>query len=237
MDKKFEHRLRDFAGDHQETHTAIDEILRLGGKSFDNLIEMVGNSKIDAELRGTICWLFRMFKDQRAVPVLVKALEDDNANIRYGAALALGDLQAKSAVSTLLRVMVELEDHQTRSLAAYALGEIGEATSWALFIERMMDIAEVPSVRAHIIEALTYLKVEANQSISYLIELLRDDAAEVRFWACYSLGSLGNEVVIPDLEALAANDEAIVPNWWSVSKEAYDSIERIREQMKYQDEE
>lgn len=61
-----------------------------------------------------------------------------------------------------------------------------------------------------------------------LIKSLEDVSVEVRFWAAFALGEIGDPKAIPELKRLAARDSAILPHWGSVSLEAQKAINRIR---------
>lgn len=63
---------------------------------------------------------------ERAIPPLVKRLEDPVPAVRAAAAVALGDLEAREALKSLL-VAVEDDDPHVRQMALNALGEIGDA--------------------------------------------------------------------------------------------------------------
>jgi HEAT repeat protein len=63
---------------------------------------------------------------ERALPLLVQRLKDDHARVRGVAAVALADLHATEAVTSLL-VTVEDDDAYVRQMAINALGEIGDA--------------------------------------------------------------------------------------------------------------
>ena len=58
---------------------------------------------------------------EAAVPVLLKALEDENRNVRVMAAAALGQLQGEAAVPVLLKAL-EDKNRNVRVRAVEALG-------------------------------------------------------------------------------------------------------------------
>jgi HEAT repeat protein len=128
-----------------------------------------------------------------------------------------------------------LESHQTagvRAKAAWALGFHPEghlATDSLLGALRALH--EDGDVRAHAAEALGHLADRLgdreSEVLAALLHALRDPSAEVRFWAAFALGNLGDEAAIPALERLAARDTESVPGWWSIRKEANDSIKQI----------
>ena len=62
---------------------------------------------------------------ERAIPLFVKRLEDEHGAVRSAAAVALGDLDATEAVTSLL-VAVDDDVPHVRQMAINALGEIGD---------------------------------------------------------------------------------------------------------------
>jgi hypothetical protein len=75
--------------------------------------DLVRHAQGDAEIRA------------RAVPLLVKRLDDEHPGARAAAAVGLGDLEATEAVTALL-VRVEDDNPHVRQMALNALGEIGD---------------------------------------------------------------------------------------------------------------
>jgi HEAT repeat protein len=59
------------------------------------------------------------------------------------------------------------------------------------------------------------------------MEALRDETPEVRFWACFALGSMGARPALPELQRLAETDEIVCPGWWRVKDEAVDAVYSI----------
>jgi HEAT repeat protein len=62
---------------------------------------------------------------EKAIPLLAKRLEDEQGLVRSAAAVALGDLDATEAVTSLL-VAVDDDAPHVRQMAINALGEIGD---------------------------------------------------------------------------------------------------------------
>jgi hypothetical protein len=75
-------------------------------------------------LRGMAASHLGVLQDKQAIPVLLKALEDDHAYVRAGAALGLGRMRAAEAKEKLADVMKEDWDQTVRSRAREALERI-----------------------------------------------------------------------------------------------------------------
>jgi HEAT repeat protein len=110
--------------------------------------------------------------------------------------------------------------------AAYALGLLGGAKAISALREVLANHREDASVRGQAAESLCF----ANEAVPDLIAALKDQSPDVRFWSAYSLGLLGSESALAELERLASSDEAEVPGWWSVAKEAAQAIELIHQE-------
>ncbi|WP_447973668.1 HEAT repeat domain-containing protein [Nitrospira sp. Kam-Ns4a] len=76
-------------------------------------------------IRGMAASHLGVLRDKRAVPLLLKALEDDHAYVRGCAALALGRMRAVEAKEKLAEVAKEDWDQTVRSRAREALERLG----------------------------------------------------------------------------------------------------------------
>jgi len=63
--------------------------------------------------------------DEKAIPGLLKLLEDSESDVRSRAADALGKIGDEKAIPGLLK-LVEHSESSVRWMAAYALGNIGD---------------------------------------------------------------------------------------------------------------
>src|SRR5262245_27068730 len=118
---------------------------------------------------------------QTAVAELIKALKDDDWQVRNQAAVALGAIgpEAKAAVPALIDVLQE-EDKYFRSHGAVALGKIGREARAAVpaLIKALKDKEE--DVRREAAAALGRMGSEAREAVADLVELLKDPRIPVR---------------------------------------------------------
>lgn len=77
-------------------------------------------------IRGMAASYLGILQHQQAIPLLIKALEDDHAHVRACAALALGRMRAAEAKTKLERTMKDDWDQTVRSRAREALERIKE---------------------------------------------------------------------------------------------------------------
>ena len=109
---------------------------------------------------------------------LLKALSDENAEVRAKGADLLGDLRCVEANASLL-ALVEDANPIVRQMAVQALGDIGDPRSTARLRRALED--ERPEVRFQAI--IAFPKVAPEDSIPVLIHALEDGDPYVRYIA------------------------------------------------------
>jgi HEAT repeat protein len=159
--------------------------------------------------------------------------KSENEAAILDAAQALSEMPGRHVSRGLERLLVTHESPRVRAQAAWALGFHPEGAGAAEgLIRTLADAGEETEVRAHAAEALGHMADRLGDReadvLAALLQGLADTSAYVRFWSAFALGNLGDERAIPALERLAARDTQAVPGWWSIRKEALDSIEQIR---------
>lgn len=213
------------------------ETLLQSGEAFCNLLlALLRDPKASPELRSEACWLLNVLDETRAIPVLIKIVQDRHVEpqLRRAATQALGSLRSKRAVLPLIEILLDGDDDEwVRRLATHSLGRLDDPRGKdALF--RVVKDSNVPEgIRGDATEALT--SFQDVRSVPTLVEQLRDPSPEVRFWAVFSLGQLADTDVIPELERIIAEDDAVVPGWWSLRKEARDAIQTIKDRVRQTD--
>lgn len=136
------------------------------------------------------------------------------------------------AVDWMCRLARTHPSPEGRLFATYWLRESQRASE--TLVEILEDRGEYVEIRAEAAESLGYIWEWANRShfvfrwvASRLMAALEEPEAEIRFWACYSLGVMRVRKAIPALRGLAAHDDRLVTGWWKVSEEATDAIGKI----------
>jgi HEAT repeat protein len=148
------------------------------------------------------------------------------------AAQALTETPGRRVRKGLEELLESHADAGVRAKAAWALGFHPQGPKATDSLLRALgDRDEDADVRAHAAEALGHLADRLGERepdvLAALLHALRDASRDVRFWAAFALGNLGDEAAIPALERLAVRDSESVPGWWSIRKEAHDSIKQI----------
>jgi len=128
------------------------------------------------------------------VPILLRALRDEDENVRAVAAASLGKLRYSKAAPQLVRALAD-KSERVQSHAELALENIGEEA-----IPAVMEGAKRTATRFRAFRLLGRLK--ARQAVPLLVEGLRDRKPEIRTIAAWALGEIGDPTAIPALQQL-----------------------------------
>jgi HEAT repeat protein len=212
-----------------EAEQFAEGLVGAGEKLRDHLVTLIQDARADSGLRVKAAGLLQSLGDASVTSSLVRVLRDPGAPIgtRWQVAQALGTLRSRRAVLPLIAVLQDAgNDLHLRKLAANSLGWIDDPRARTALLRFVEDANQPAEVRGDVAEALAMQGGE--EAVPALVRVLDDPSAEVRFWALYALGSLGDESVVSKLEEIAATDDRVLPRWWSIKKEAQDAIEAIR---------
>jgi len=152
------------------------------------------------QARRSVLGMLRRFPGEASIPVLVKALEDQDRELRRGAAFVLEELANAQAEAALLRALKD-EDGQVRASAARALGRLGDRAASGPVIGLLQD--PDPGVRKAAASALS--SVGGPEAVEPLIARLSD--ADVRWEAVTALARIGDDRAVKPVIALLGNDE------------------------------
>ncbi|NDJ52947.1 MAG: HEAT repeat domain-containing protein [Chloroflexi bacterium] len=128
-------------------------------------------------------------------------------------------------LNTLLHILREDRNQQVKLWTIHALGWLDDPRAVDPLINLLSNRKQHPELRAQAAESLALLK--ATGAVPALIEALYDDHADVRFWAVFALGQIGDQRALPMLERLAQRDTQRTPGWWEVGLEAAAAIQMI----------
>lgn len=209
-----------------QARQSIEHLLENKVCSFEHMLDIVQDQKVDVTVRRDACWVLGQLRDRRAVKALLIAFENDDTGLFWEVAKSLGIIGSKRAVRSLITVLLGDKLKDKREAAAYALGLLRDKRAFEPLLHVLSSQAESPKLRGHTAEALALLK--DTRAVSALVDCLNDASAEVRFWSAFALGDLGDAQVLSDLEQIFATDDGVLPGWGRVSDEAASAIERIR---------
>ena len=166
-----------------------------------------------------------------------QALEDlrsGNISDAFEAAKSLSRVPRLPA-ERIIEVLARAEGVHNREAAAYALSWLRRKDrnkTLRALLKIVDDETEHPAVRGQALEGLGVQMLTERHKLWAEVERavlsgLRDEAVEVRFWACYAAGTLRMQRALPRLAEMARCDAAVCPRWWRVSEEAADAVEWI----------
>jgi hypothetical protein len=164
-------------------------------------------------------------RSKEAIPALTRALKDESAHVRAGAAAALSCLapQAQTAIPALGRAL-EDSDRRVRQLSCLTLGRIGPTARIVApaLLDRLKDSDH--RVRAAAAGALPAIAADPGQSTPALVQLLKDRSASVRATVASALGATGTEAPA----AVAALRKALKDRDVRVRASAAEALKKIR---------
>lgn len=132
-----------------------------------------------------------------SVPYLINALENPDEDVRWKAAISLGEIGDRRAIDPLISLLGD-EDRFVRSRAAYALGIMGELVIQPL--AEVLSTEKNPDLRLGAVMALG--RIQADPATRLLIRATTDSSGDVRQEAMTALAATGREGLLVLLDAL-----------------------------------
>jgi HEAT repeat protein len=176
---------------------AVDALVKIGQPTVDPLITTLKDK--DENVREYAAEALGKIGDAHAVEPLIIAMRDNNRSVRVSSIEALGKIGDARAIEPLIAALRD-NDRLVRNSAINSLVKIGKQAVNPLLI----TCHDKDSfVRQAAVEALG--KIGDVRAISYLIELLSDDALGVRCEASEALSYIGQPSVELLREYLLAN--------------------------------
>jgi len=167
----------------------------------DDYIVLNGVRNNSAEALGNI-------GDIKAIPYLIQSLDEDpDEEVRAKSAWALGKLNAKEAVDTLIKALYD-EYWEVRKYAANSLGNIGDQDVLPYLIEALND----PDRQVRQYAAVALGKMKDERAIPILLESMDDEDDNVKLISMYALENMGRKAVGPLTKTLKDKDWHIRAN-------------------------
>lgn len=197
-----------------------------GMNSYETLLQIADDSQADPNIRALACWLLGKTKRSESLPTLMRACQSPTLTVKVAALQALRDYSPDEQLSAIaIDVLLYDASQEARRAAAYALAAVGTENALLILITVLQDSAQAPTVRGMVAETLSNF---AHPSVvEALITSLDDPEVEVRFWATYALGELGDPQALPKLRQLASDDDGVLANWGAIRQEARHAIDSI----------
>ncbi len=204
-----------------------NEILKSLPEDLDGLVAKLGDA--DPDVRRLAAVRLGGLEDARAVGPLLQVLEDEVADVRSSAALALALTRSADAAPALARRLADDSSPGVRAMSVWALGML-EATDVAgIMTQAMSDPDE------HVRHAACWFFAHSGDltALPRILALLEDPVWFVRKGACQVLIKLdiGDQRVVDTLEALRREPEGEEYEKWVLEFRAYRDSDEYRQIM------
>lgn len=199
--------------DYDDKILVFEDVL-LSINSEDELIKIVQRDDLKYRAKAFVVKLLGKMRSKKAVPVLIKLLQDFKRDIRIEVAKALGEIGEDMAVQPLINSSVSDKDTNVRKSAIQALGMLRARSAYdALF--SLLDKEIYPDIIETIVSSLISIDQEKflknlkqyrkeikqilagiTLSVDVLKMLLECEDREVKKSAIYGLGRVATEDAI-----------------------------------------
>jgi HEAT repeat protein len=116
------------------------------------------------------------------------------------AAWALGSIESRSAVATLLSAARKDSDDRVREVSVWALGQIEDGSAADAVADLAVHDAN-PRVRGTAAWAIGQMRDGNRRAPAGLLTLLRDENVDTRLKAAWALGQIGDTNALPAIHA------------------------------------
>ncbi len=170
----------------------------LGSPAIKSLLYALKNEEYNEELITAalaIC-------GESEIDTIIQALNNESAEIRCGASIALGHLKSYKATRSLISLLKD-KNEKVRDAASVALGFFGDIKDSELII----DILNNKDYMHRKIALLTLGRMKSSKHLNVIIKSLDDENIEVRKVSILALGEIGSDEAIKVLINILENKE------------------------------
>lgn len=186
----------------------------------DILLDILIDSNVSTEKRGLAADTLGMMRSEKALPYLIRLLDEKDLMLASSAVTSLGSTKDPRAVEPLIKKLSDpnVKDIRIKYYIPTALARIGDKRALPILI----DLLKEDSYRRNVVQSLGILG--DREAVPALISVLSDPSENVRMAVAISLGQVGDGKVIESLTKISTNDPSE-----SVRKAALDAINKIKE--------
>lgn len=196
---------------------------RLGAIEPGFLIQLLKDNSAPLRVRSLAAWLAGFIQEDSMVESLEEVLQPGvPTELAWEAAKALCSLESGH---TAFRKLLRRNERDLLKIAIFSSGCLRDRKSVADLCRILKTDSASAEIRGHAAEALGYIK--DHSSFEALCAAAMEPAVEVRYWAVFALGQLGDIRAKPLLKQLAANDEGRLENGATVAEEATTALKDL----------
>jgi len=187
-----------------ERREAWEGLKDMGDLATPALVEVVKSGK--PQVKRLAITAIGLLKDKLGAEAIRGAMGDSDAEVRWAAARALGEIGDKQARPLLVKAVKEDTDAEVRYHAAYALAGLGATEAFDYFKARLKSTETDDRARA--VRALG--KYGKGKFVSELVAALEDKEQRVRYAAVIQLEHARKKPAIPGLIAALEDEDRYV---------------------------
>jgi len=170
----------------------------------ESLPGILASCETNAALREKLTESLGFIGHGGAVPLLLRALKEEDSGLRRDAAKALGEIGNAQAVPSLARLLSGDPEEDVRESAALALGLLGSPLAVPALEAALKDRAEEVATEA----AWALGHIGDKRAVPALATALTRKWSRLRFPAAFALVEIGDPAAKPALEARLADGDA-----------------------------
>ncbi|GBE38738.1 phycocyanobilin lyase subunit alpha [bacterium BMS3Bbin08] len=155
-------------------NSAIEVLTAMGSEATDHLIDEYQRAEDNADVKKFIIDILGNTGDMKGLPLLLKALEDKDENVRASAVEYLGSIRGNTSVIKALIGILESEDTWVAYPAAEALGRIGDAAA----VDALVSALKQKALRKPVIKALA--SIADPGTFHLVVPFLNDKSKTIR---------------------------------------------------------
>lgn len=163
--------------------------------TISDLATLASNEKEDVLLRSEAIFTLAKIGDQKAAPVILKQMEDNDYHVRAMAALAVGILKIPSTTDTLFNFVKNDPNELVKIRAIRSLGSIGDQKAQDYLVESCNSKMATVSITS--INMLGNLK--SVKAVEPLLKIIEEGTYEQKASAIMALGKIGSPKAVDSL--------------------------------------
>jgi len=193
-------RLISLLGDEswRRRQAAAETIIRLGLQGVETVVRSLNRS--DANVQYWVLHILGELRDRRAAPFVIPFLSNPRRDLVIQAATAIGKMGAREGIARLVALLGN-RDESVRLAAIEALSGFGDYS-----VKVLTDLL-ASNRRVMKVSATVSLAMVGDTALRHILDKLRDESSELRFWAIRALERFDNPAIIPVLVDLLDDEE------------------------------